>query len=92
MMADDAAEADKIHKQMLLDAVEKRRLAEQRDANRDLLESDGNLGNPLSAENQIKLELTSKAFESTEIFVARNIGNNLYQATAWTDEDPWRTG
>ena len=92
MIAEDQAEADRAHKEYLAELQrERERLATQFKANTALQNNvGGTLGNPLSEENQIKLELTSKAFESEEIFVARNIGNRVYQATAYTDEDPWR--
>ena len=90
MIAEDQAEADRAHKEYMAELQRERELLATQFKGNTALENNvgGTLGNPLSAENQIKLELTSKAFESEEIFVARNIGNRVYQATAYTDEDP----
>ena len=92
MIAADQKQADDAHAAYLAKLqADRDLLATQLKANTALEENvGGTLGDPLSKELQVKLELSSKAFESEEIFVARNIGNNVYQATAYTDEDPWR--
>ncbi|MAG26564.1 hypothetical protein CMI47_13545, partial [Candidatus Pacearchaeota archaeon] len=92
MVAADKKQSDDVHAEYLRKLQADRDLLNTQFKGNTALQNNvgGTLGNPLSAENQIKLELTSKAFESEEIFVARNIGNRVYQATAYTDEDPWR--